>query len=54
MHEPRDVRCVASAGTAKREANVNALVNLDCFVRVVQLAMNDLLRESKPYFAAYL
>jgi hypothetical protein len=39
---------------AKKDANVNALVNLDCFAQMVPLAADDLLREIKPYFAAYL
>jgi hypothetical protein len=33
---------------------VNALVSLDCFAQVIQLVMDDLLREIKPYFGAYL
>jgi hypothetical protein len=41
-------------GTVKKDANVKALVNFDCFAQVVQFAMDDLLREIKPYFAAYL
>jgi hypothetical protein len=40
--------------TADKDTNVNALVNFDCFAQVVQLAMDDLLREINPYFAAYL
>ncbi len=39
---------------AKKDANVNALVNLDCFAQMVPLAADDLLREIKPYFSAYL
>jgi hypothetical protein len=39
---------------AKKDANVNALVNLDCFAQMVPLAAEDVLREIKPYFSAYL
>lgn len=39
---------------AKKDANVNALVNLDCFATMVPLAADDTLREIRPYFAAYL
>lgn len=39
---------------AKKDANVNALVNLDCFATLVPLAADDMLREIRPYFAAYL
>ncbi len=39
---------------AKKDANVNALVNLDCFAQMVPLAAEGVLREIKPYFAAYL
>jgi len=39
---------------AKKIANVNTLVDLDGFAQVVPLAMDDLLREIKPSFAAYL
>ncbi len=46
MHEPHDVHCGATAGTVKKDANVNALVNFDCFAQVVQFAMDDLLRGS--------
>ena len=39
---------------AKKDANVNALVNLDCFAQMVPLAAEDTLNEIRPYFAAYL
>lgn len=39
---------------AKKDANVNALVNLDCFATMVPLAADDTLREIRPYFAPYL
>lgn len=39
---------------AKKDANVNALVNRDSIAKVVPLAMDDLLLETKPYFGAYL
>jgi hypothetical protein len=39
---------------AKKDANVNALVNLDCFATMVPLAADETLREIRPYFAAYL
>jgi hypothetical protein len=39
---------------AKKDANVNALVNLDCFAQMVPLAADDVLHGIKPYFSAYL
>jgi hypothetical protein len=42
------------SAAAKKDANVNALVNLDCFATMVPLAAEDTLREIRPYFAAYL
>lgn len=39
---------------AKKDANVNALVNLDCFAQMVPIAADDVLRGIKPYFSAYL
>jgi hypothetical protein len=45
------LRC--DSGQGDKEANVNDLVNLDCFAQVVQLAMDDLLPEIKLYCAAY-
>jgi len=39
---------------AKKDANVNALVNLDCFAKLIPLAAEEMLKEIKPYFAAYL
>jgi len=39
---------------AKKDANVNALVNLDCFATMVPLAAAETLNEIKPYFSAYL
>ena len=39
---------------AQKDANANALVNLDCFASMVPLAAEDILNEMKPYFSAYL
>ncbi len=39
---------------AKRDANVNALVNLDCFAAMVPFAAQDLLNDIETYFLAYL
>jgi len=39
---------------AQQDANVNALVNLDCFATMVPLAADETLNAIKPYFAAYL
>jgi len=39
---------------AKKDANVNALVNLDCFAAMVPLVADDTLKAIRPYFAAYL
>jgi hypothetical protein len=42
------------AEAAKKDANANALVNLDCFAAMIPLATETTLREIKPYFSAYL
>ncbi len=39
---------------AKKDANINALVNLDCFAAMLPLAAEDTLQAIKPYFSAYL
>jgi len=39
---------------AKKDANINALVNLDCFAAMLPLAAEDTLNEIKAYFSAYL
>lgn len=39
---------------AKKDANINALVNLDCFASMVPLVADDTLKAIKPYFSAYL
>jgi uncharacterized protein DUF6901 len=39
---------------AKKDANLNALVNLDCFASMVPLVADDTLKAIKPYFSAYL
>jgi hypothetical protein len=38
---------------AKKDANINALVNLDCFASMMPLVADDTLKTIKPYFAAY-
>ncbi len=38
---------------AKKDANINALVNLDCFATMVPLVADDTLKAIKPYFSAY-
>ena len=42
------------ADAAKKDANVNALVNLDCFATMVPLAAEETLNMIKLYFSAYL
>lgn len=42
------------AGAAEKDANANALVNLDCFASMMPLVIEDTLAEFKPYFEAYL
>ena len=37
----------------RKDANVNALVNLDCFAKMVPFAVEDLLAEMEGYFAAH-
>ncbi len=39
---------------AKKDANINALVNLDCFAAMAPLVAEDTLQAIKPYFSAYL
>jgi hypothetical protein len=39
---------------AKKDANINALVNLDCFASMVPLVAEETLKALKPYFSAYL
>lgn len=39
---------------AKKDADVNALVNLDCFATMVPLAAKETLKEISLYFSAYL
>jgi hypothetical protein len=39
---------------AKKDANINALVNLDCFAAMMPFAAEETLKNLKPYFAAYL
>jgi hypothetical protein len=39
---------------AKKDANVNALVNLDCFATMVPLAAEETLAGIKSYFSPYL
>lgn len=42
------------AATANKDANLNALVNLDCFASMVPLALEDTLEELKSSFYVYL
>lgn len=39
---------------AKKDANINALVNLDCFAAMMPFAAEETLKNLKPYFSAYL
>ena len=39
---------------AKKDANVNALVNLDCFGTLVPMTVDSVLGQTRDYFAAYL
>jgi hypothetical protein len=45
---------VRLSNAAKKGANINALVNLDCFAAMMPLAAEDTLQAIKPYFSAYL
>ncbi len=38
---------------ANKDANVNALVNLDCFATAIPMTAEDMLNEIKNYFTAY-
>jgi hypothetical protein len=39
---------------ATEDANINALVGLDCFATMIPLIAQDMLKEIRPYFSAYL
>ncbi len=39
---------------AKKDANINALVNLDCFAAMMPFAAEETIGNLKPYFGAYL
>ncbi|OGW34089.1 MAG: hypothetical protein A2010_15625 [Nitrospirae bacterium GWD2_57_9] len=39
---------------AKKDANINALVNLDCFAAMMPFAAEETLKNLKQYFGAYL
>lgn len=41
-------------GAAQNDVNVNALVNLDAFAKMVPLAADSMLRKITPYFSALL
>jgi hypothetical protein len=41
-------------GAAKNDVNVNALVNLDAFAKMVPLAADRMLKKISPYFSALL
>ncbi|MDA8099191.1 MAG: hypothetical protein M0042_06155 [Nitrospiraceae bacterium] len=45
---------VRMRAAAKKDANVNALVNLDVFASMMALAAEDTLNRLKPYYAALL
>jgi hypothetical protein len=38
---------------ARKDANINALVNLDCFAAMMPFAAEETLNKLKPYFGAY-
>ncbi|HTG01662.1 MAG TPA: hypothetical protein VK654_13865 [Nitrospirota bacterium] len=42
------------SGAAKNDVNVNALVNLDAFAKMVPLAADKMLHKIEPYFSALL
>ena len=42
------------ADAASKDANINALVNLDCFATMVPLQAEEMLSEIERYFSAYL
>lgn len=39
---------------SKKDANLNAIVNLDCFASLIPLTIDETLVELKPFFSAYL
>ncbi|MEW6067918.1 MAG: hypothetical protein AB1610_06475 [Nitrospirota bacterium] len=39
---------------ANKDANINALVNLDCFAAMVPIQAEDMFKEIEQYFSAYL
>ncbi|MFN3740272.1 MAG: DUF6901 family protein [Thermodesulfovibrionales bacterium] len=38
---------------SEKDANLNAIVNLDCFANLIPLMIEDTIEEIKPYFSAY-
>ena len=42
------------AGASRSDVNVNALVNLDAFAKMVPLAADNMLKKITPYFSALL
>jgi hypothetical protein len=39
---------------AKKDANINALINLDCLATMIPMTIKSELRERRGYFLAYL
>jgi hypothetical protein len=39
---------------SEKDANLNALVNLDCFANLIPLTIEETIEGIKPYFSAYL
>ncbi len=39
---------------SRKDANLNAMVNLDCFANLIPLTIEETLDELRPYFSAYL
>ena len=39
---------------SQKDANLNAIVNLDCFANLIPLMIDETIEEIKPYFSAYL
>lgn len=38
---------------SEKDANLNAIVNLDCFANLIPLMIEDTIEEIKPYFSSY-
>ncbi len=46
--------CERLRAASEKDANLNAIVNLDCFANLIPLMIKETIEEMKPHFSAYL